>query len=599
MSNGKSKALVFKSILIIDDDDIFINILKTLIQKKFIDLKISVCNPKTAKLPKAEDINRNFDLLILDYNLGDGHNGLDLLAKYKSAGKFPPTIILTAEGNEDIAVKAIRRGAYDYINKQKLSIDRLVDAFQSASQSSAEEQQEVQPKVSVSNKIDFYRKLENLINAGSKENPCLMQIGIDNYNDILEKNGVLKTDKFIQDLSRIYAALLTTQKIKFEISFLGESRIGVLVYNCNKTKELATTIKKYDFSKNEKLNPDKIVSDISIGITVLAPYDSLSRLLDASNEFYVNAKNTSDKIFLDEPVTETKTDAGEKQKKPVEKLQAKKPAKSPEKTSKAEAKEPAKPEIKEKISLDLVELVKNNRIQPYYHPCIALSDVASSFEYSFFNVAGKIINPDNKIYDIGKIKKEHISKGNPGMLDRWLIRNALGQSLNLAKEDNKLNLGLLITLSNASLGDHGIHDWMEKTLTKINQKNISSSLIFEINPLDLISNKKPVMEFINDMRDKFNITFSINNIIKPDIVDVCVKMAGFEYISIIMDKEKKDLLKKIANTGKDAGVLTLMYGIEDAESLNFAVEIGVDFGQGDFIQPALDTIRVDNEIIEL
>jgi PAS domain S-box-containing protein len=66
----------------------------------------------TIKLRKS-----TFDVVLLDYMLGDG-SGLELL---KEIGKTP-AIVLTGAGNEQIAVQAMREGAYDYLIKD---VDRF------------------------------------------------------------------------------------------------------------------------------------------------------------------------------------------------------------------------------------------------------------------------------------------------------------------------------------------------------------------------------------------------------------------------------------------------------------------------------------------
>lgn len=56
--------------------------------------------------------NQRFDIVILDYMLGDG-TAFDVLEKIRNI----PTIIVTGTGDEEIAVKAMKAGAYDYLIK--------------------------------------------------------------------------------------------------------------------------------------------------------------------------------------------------------------------------------------------------------------------------------------------------------------------------------------------------------------------------------------------------------------------------------------------------------------------------------------------------
>lgn len=56
--------------------------------------------------------SREFDVIIVDYRLGDG-TALDIFDLITD----PPIIVTTASGDEEIAVKAMKAGAYDYLIK--------------------------------------------------------------------------------------------------------------------------------------------------------------------------------------------------------------------------------------------------------------------------------------------------------------------------------------------------------------------------------------------------------------------------------------------------------------------------------------------------
>ncbi len=56
--------------------------------------------------------SEKYDLVITDYSLGDG-TAFDILDSIKDT----PSIIVTGTGNEEIAVKAMKAGAYDYLIK--------------------------------------------------------------------------------------------------------------------------------------------------------------------------------------------------------------------------------------------------------------------------------------------------------------------------------------------------------------------------------------------------------------------------------------------------------------------------------------------------
>jgi len=112
-----------KRILIVDDDedDFFITseYIKSIPSNNFvIDWSY---NYKDALQKLASN---NYDIYFVDYRLGI-KTGMDLLTDAIATGCEAPIILLTGKGNQEIDVKAMESGAYDYLIKSELNTEKL------------------------------------------------------------------------------------------------------------------------------------------------------------------------------------------------------------------------------------------------------------------------------------------------------------------------------------------------------------------------------------------------------------------------------------------------------------------------------------------
>ena len=101
-------------ILLVEDNVDHAELTELALKKSISDLE--VIKAFTGKSCLSILKKESFDTILLDYSLPD-RNGLDVLEDIKKMGVKTPTIMVTGMGSEVIAVKAIKRGAYDYLIK--------------------------------------------------------------------------------------------------------------------------------------------------------------------------------------------------------------------------------------------------------------------------------------------------------------------------------------------------------------------------------------------------------------------------------------------------------------------------------------------------
>ncbi len=99
-------------ILYMEDDPGLSTLLRKNLQLRGYTVEVAANGEEGLALLEKEQ----FNILLLDYNM-PFCGGIDVIRTLASRGPLPPTIMVTGEGNEEIAVEALKLGAADYIVK--------------------------------------------------------------------------------------------------------------------------------------------------------------------------------------------------------------------------------------------------------------------------------------------------------------------------------------------------------------------------------------------------------------------------------------------------------------------------------------------------
>ncbi len=101
-----------EKIVVIDDDEGLLHFLS----RFFVRKGFAVTPCEHARVALNVLAKETFDLIMLDYKMPD-INGLDALIEIKKIDNKTPVILMTAYGTMDLAIEAMKRGAYDYLVK--------------------------------------------------------------------------------------------------------------------------------------------------------------------------------------------------------------------------------------------------------------------------------------------------------------------------------------------------------------------------------------------------------------------------------------------------------------------------------------------------
>src|SRR6266540_2467895 len=114
-------------IALIDDDEAVLDSLKLYFDRQGIR---TTCFSAAAAFLEAKDIAGAFDCVVADVRM-PGLSGLDLVRKFTADGLVIPIILITGHGDVDMAVSAIKIGAFDFIEKP-FDEKRLLDSIHAA-----------------------------------------------------------------------------------------------------------------------------------------------------------------------------------------------------------------------------------------------------------------------------------------------------------------------------------------------------------------------------------------------------------------------------------------------------------------------------------
>jgi signal transduction histidine kinase len=101
-------------ILLVDDDPMLLQALPPVISLRMSGVEVVTAD--TAHVALAMIQQQEYDTVVSDIKM-PGMDGLDLLAQIQAHAPETPVLLITGHGEHDLAMRALRGGAYDYLQK--------------------------------------------------------------------------------------------------------------------------------------------------------------------------------------------------------------------------------------------------------------------------------------------------------------------------------------------------------------------------------------------------------------------------------------------------------------------------------------------------
>ncbi len=239
-------------VLIVDDDPALLHALPETVRTRMEDVSVETTDTAREALKRIAD--SDFDAIITDIKM-PGMDGLALLSEIRTLRPDTPTLLITGHGEHDLAIQALRGGAYDFIQKPidrdyfVASLSRAVQVYQLKRQ--VEEQKRALARHAENLEQLVEARTRELVAANAAKDAALIQANeeiaqrrkaeeaLQKLNEELERRVAERTEalhKSREELRGLTARLLTVQeeerrRISCELHDDLNQKLAVLVMN--------------------------------------------------------------------------------------------------------------------------------------------------------------------------------------------------------------------------------------------------------------------------------------------------------------------------------------------------------------------------------
>ena len=554
-----------KNILLIEDSKEYRQLLITFFKEVCTSARVDEYDP--AKGRPADNFSwSTYDLLILDYDLGKGENGLEWLRHYKTSSGFPPTIILTAEDDEELVVNAVRYGAQGFLRKMGLTKNIMLKAINSALEKYEQEKETASShklQVHLFNKEKFFESLKSV-----RKDDAIILVEIDKFQALHDSLGIFATDNFSNNFIDTILKTTMSSSCSGQMTRIGDSTIALLIQNNtniesieNLAQNLCTAMSKTEFTNNGK----PVNFSVNIGILCIDKDNAdVSETLTGVENACRKAREIKGNSYVIEGGQQELAE-GDKQ-----------------------------------FSNEIINAIKENRIQAMFQSLVLVSGMPHKDFSEIYQTRVNIFDPDNNILEAKKFIPILEKTNSLKKLDRWNIRHCISELASLNK-DKELKIGILVPLSIQSINDKDLTDWINKLIDYVKIPKLGKSLIFEIRANDFISSHRQAKLQFNKLRVKLNASIALTSVYDQQTLEKCLALEKFDFVLFPPEhtgKEKMQMedIQKIVDLAREHKATTVANRIDTGEYLALSASAGTDYVLGHFVQPPMEKIIATEEV---
>ena len=561
-------------ILVLDDDGEFRKLITQYLKELYSEIEIDEYDPSIG-LPPFSFPWTSYDILILDYDLGNGENGLEWLRQFKTSSNFPATIILTSETNQKIVVKAIRYGVQSFLHKEAINPEKLKNAIIHAIEKNKKDSAQIENqkiRTHSYNKEKFISSLENI-----GKNNSLYLVAIDKFQLIQEKIGIFGINSFSVFISETLSEYLEKTGIKANIAKISDSTTALLIEDTASpeiAEERASSLCEFFDGIKYEHEDEKIDFYINVGVFFIKDDNTaVNTILSKLEAACRKARDTRGNSFIINPSGEqTESNAG------------------------------TASDIDKEAKQKITAAIKEERIQALFQAMVNVSDTSLFGNRQLYQVRANLRDEDNNIIEAKDFLPILKNTKSQNVLDRWIIRDCIVMYSKLQKQSDE-KYSFFIKLSGESLNDDELSDWTGKIIKLMKIPDPAGLIILEIEAADFLADPRKVKLQLNKLRVKLKASIAISEIQDIDQLNTCIQQDKFDFIMFSpehIDSKKMEIdeIEKIANICQGEKIVSVATKIDSGEYLAQAASAGIDYIIGHFVQPQMENI-VATETVEV